>query len=98
MTFKIDLRRATNTEIRLMLLNIRLPDMIVSSKTYITLRKSHHWLVFHSLMLIIHIFLCIVQAAAMAMDESRLDDFDQIENLINLFPTKEDMKFLLVTS
>ncbi|KAG7608475.1 Formin FH2 domain [Arabidopsis suecica] len=58
----IDLRRATNTEIRLMLLNIRLPDMI---------------------------------AAAMAMDESRLDDFDQIENLINLFPTKEDMKFLL---
>ncbi|CAE6090280.1 unnamed protein product [Arabidopsis arenosa] len=57
---EIDLRRASDTEIRLMLLNIKLPD---------------------------------VMAAVMAMDESTLD-VDQIENLINLFPTKEDMEFL----
>ncbi|CAE5962593.1 unnamed protein product [Arabidopsis arenosa] len=55
-----DLRRAHGTEIRLMLLNIRLPDMM---------------------------------AAIMAMDESVLD-VDEIRNLINLFPTKEDMELL----
>ncbi|KAG7588294.1 Formin FH2 domain [Arabidopsis suecica] len=55
-----DLRRAHGTEIRLMLLNIRLPDMM---------------------------------AAIMAMDESVLD-VDEIRNLINLFPTKEDIELL----
>jgi len=46
-------------------------------------------------MIIIHIFLCIVQAAVMAMDESVLD-VDQIENLIQLCPTKEEMELLKV--
>ncbi|CAH8256486.1 unnamed protein product [Arabidopsis lyrata] len=55
-----NLWRAHDTEIRLMLLNIRLPDLM---------------------------------AAIMAMDESVLD-VDEIRNLINLFPTKEDMELL----
>jgi len=48
-------------------------------------------------MIIIQIFLCIVQAAVLAMDESVLD-VDQIENLIKFCPTKEEMELLKVTS
>jgi len=48
-------------------------------------------------MIIILIFLCIVQAAVLAMDESVLD-VDQIENLIKFCPTKEEMELLKVTS
>lgn len=48
-------------------------------------------------MIIIHIVLCIVQAAVLAMDESVLD-VDQIENLIKFCPTKEEMELLKVIS